>query len=436
MLKVWAVLLFCGLLAPSQGLDVGATVINSVTANGLEKTIGDLLSGGDILQSVLGAVSGGNGGLLNLGNLLGPGLLGLEIKNLTLPKVSLKLLPGVGVQLNVNTKVSVDGKGLLGRVLRLQAEENIAARARLLQDNVGVPKLTVEDCKIQLLNIRIPLKWLCPLIDTVLNTVNTQLGTVNSVVPLGVLGNLQYTLSSLPVVSDGSIKLDLNAVVKDPLGNIISDPTCSAAPISLPLVGSSSQLALPACLLTSVLKLLLVPEKLNTDITGQMLPANILQVTSALRSIIPQVSDLLPASQQPLLKIKVLDTPVVSLQNGAVTARLPASIDVSLSDSPQKSLFVLDADTVLNAQPTIADNKLRLSSTLESVNLSLASSQIGPVNVTGLEPLMSNLLGAAYVPPINAALDVGIPLPNPLNLNLENSLVKTIDNTLVINALG
>ncbi|KAG6938459.1 BPI fold containing family B, member 3, partial [Chelydra serpentina] len=98
---------------------------------------------------------------------------------------------------------------------------------------------------------------LCPLIDTVLNTVNSLLSTVNSVAPLGVVGNLQYTLASLPVVSNAAIKLDLNAVVEDLLGNRVDDPTCSAAAISLPLVvGSSSQLGLSVCLLSPVLKLL------------------------------------------------------------------------------------------------------------------------------------------------------------------------------------
>uniref|UniRef100_A0A8C3PFT5 BPI fold containing family B member 3 n=1 Tax=Chrysemys picta bellii TaxID=8478 RepID=A0A8C3PFT5_CHRPI len=288
MLKVWAILLFGSLLTPSQGLNGATQVLSSVNANGLVKIIDNVLHRGDILNSVLGTVSAGNGGLLNLGNLLGTDLTKLEIKKLTLPKVSLKLLPGVGVQLNVNTQVLIEGKSLLAKVLNLQVDVNIAARARLAQDDMGAPKLIVEDCKTQLVNVRLlnvfPVRpavlnkalgnlfpgVLCPLIDTVLNTVNPLLSTVNSVVPLGVVGDLQYTLASLPVVSAAEIKLDLNAVVEDLLGNRVDDPTCSAATVSLPsVVASPSQLGLSVCLLSSVLKLLLAPGNLSTDIAAQ-----------------------------------------------------------------------------------------------------------------------------------------------------------------------
>ncbi|XP_024071211.1 BPI fold-containing family B member 3-like [Terrapene carolina triunguis] len=455
MLKVWAILLFGSLLTPSQGLDGATQVLSSVNANGLGKIIDNVLHRGDILNSVLGTVSAGDGGLLNLGNLLGTDLTKLEIKKLTLPKVSLKLLPGVGVQLNVNTQVLIEGKSLLAKVLNLQVDVNIIARARLAQDDMGAPKLIVEDCKTQLVNVRLlnalPLRpavlnkalgnlfpgVLCPLIDTVLNAVNPLLSTVNSVVPLGVVGKLQYILASLPVVSDAEIKLDLNAVVEDLLGHRVDDPTCSAATVSLPsVVASPSQLGLSVCLLSSVLKLLLAPGKLSTDIAAQTLPSDTPLTASALRALIPEVSELLPESQQLLLKIRVLETPAVSVQNGKVMVRLPASIEVSPSASPQRSLFVLDADIVLSVQPTISDNKLRISVALERVGLRLASSLISNFNVALLEPLISDILNAAYVPFINGALAVGIPLPNLLNLKWENGLVKVINNALSVNALA
>ncbi|KAG6938458.1 BPI fold containing family B member 3 [Chelydra serpentina] len=131
-----------------------------------------------------------------------------------------------------------------------------------------------------------------------------------------------------------------------------------------------------------------------------------------------------------------METPAVSVQNGKVLVSLPASIEVFPSDSPQQSLFVLGADIVLSVQPTIADNKLHISVTLERVRLRLASSLISNLNVALLEPLISDILSAAYLPLINAALKVEIPLPNPLNLNWENGPVKVINNVLLVNALA
>ncbi|XP_032618314.1 BPI fold-containing family B member 3-like [Chelonoidis abingdonii] len=455
MLKIWAILLFGSLLTPSQGLDGAAQVLARVNPNVLGKIIDDLLHRDDILRSVLGLVSAGNGGLLNLGNLLGTGVTGLEIKKLTLPKVSLKLLPEVGVQLTVNTGVLIEGKDLLGKVLGLHVDVNITARARLAQHGKDAPELTVEHCTTQLVNVRIlhvlrlgsPVLnkapgnlfdgVLCPLIDSVLDATNHLLSTVNSVVRLGVVGSLQYTSANVPVVSDAAIKLDLNAVVEDLLGNKVNDPACSAATVSLPsVVASSSQVGLSVCLLSSVLKLLLASENLSTDIAAQELPSDIPLTASVLRALIPEVSKLLLESQQPLLKIRVLETPAVLVKDGSVTVRLPASIEVSPSDLPQQSLFVLNADIGLRVQPTISDNKLRISVSLERVGLRLASSLISNFNVAHLEPLISDILNAAYVPLINGALAVEIPLPNLFNLNWENGLVKVINNALLVNALA
>ncbi|XP_030389370.1 BPI fold-containing family B member 3-like [Gopherus evgoodei] len=456
MLRIWAILLFGSLLTPSQGLDGAAQVCARVNPNVLGKIIDDLFHRDDILRSVLGLVLAGNGGPLNLGNLLGTGITRLEIKKLTLPKVSLKLLPEVGVQLNIYTEVLIKGKDLLGKVLDLQVEVNITARARLAQHGKDAPKLTVEHCTTQLVNVRILHNVLqldpdvlnkapgnlfdgvlCPLIDSVLNATNSLLSTVNSVVPLGVVGNLQYTLASFSVVSDAAIKLDLNAIVEDLLGYKVDDPACSAAIVSLPsVVASSSQVGLSVCLLSSVLKLLLAPGNLSTDIAAQKLPSDIPLTASVLRALIPEVSKLLLESQQPLLKIRALETPAVSVKNGSVTVWLPASIEVSPLDFPEQSLFVLNADIVLRVQPTISDNKLHVSVSLERVCLRLASSLISHFNVAHLEPLISDILNAAYVPLINDALGVEIPLPNLLNLNWENGLVKVINNALLVNALA
>uniref|UniRef100_K7FIE5 BPI fold-containing family B member 3 n=1 Tax=Pelodiscus sinensis TaxID=13735 RepID=K7FIE5_PELSI len=278
-------------------------------------------------------------------------------------------------------------------------------------------------------------RLLCPVTDTVLNAVNSLLRTVNSEAPLGAVGNLQYVLSKVPVVSKAAIGLDLNAVVKDLLGNPVEDPACSAASVSLPpVVGAAGQLGLSVCLLGSVLNLLQVPGKLDAAVDGQLLAADSPLTTSALSALIPEVSGLLSGSQQPLLKVRVLDTPQVSVENGKVMVHLPASVEVFPSNSSQQSLFVLNTDVVLSAQPTVSDNTLHLSLALERVNLTLASSLIGDFNAPLLEPLISDILRAVYVPHINAALEMGIPLPDLLNLKWENGLVGTTQNSLVVKA--
>ncbi len=101
-------------------------------------------------------------------------------------------------------------------------------------DGTGYPRLVVEKCntllggmKVRLLRGLLPVvdnllagvlnrllpNLLCPVLDVALGLVNDQLGLVNSLVPLGLLGSIQYTLSSLPLVTGQFLEVDLNTVV-------------------------------------------------------------------------------------------------------------------------------------------------------------------------------------------------------------------------------
>uniref|UniRef100_A0A8C5QRW2 Lipid-binding serum glycoprotein N-terminal domain-containing protein n=1 Tax=Leptobrachium leishanense TaxID=445787 RepID=A0A8C5QRW2_9ANUR len=170
-------------------------------------------------------------------------LLALRIVDLTLPQISLHLLPGIGVHLNLYTKVAINGKSLLG-FLDILVEVNITARTRLTQEASGVPRLVIEDFILsQNMQIILCVSFL-------------------ALVPLGLLGSIQYTVSSLPIVSGQFIQLDLNVsgLIDYPLGN-------SKTAISMPPMteATESQLGLSSNFLGCML-LILVPPSLESSV--------------------------------------------------------------------------------------------------------------------------------------------------------------------------
>ncbi|POI26853.1 hypothetical protein CIB84_009395, partial [Bambusicola thoracicus] len=374
----------------------------------------------------------------------------LRIVNITLPKITLRFLPGIGLQLNIYTQLLIDGNGAVGSLLQLQVEANITARVRLAQDKSGALRLVVEDCKTLLgdINIRVgpkvPLvektlksvlgnvlpRLLCPVVDTVLGVVNSLLGSVTSVLPLGALGNLQYTLSSLPIIGDKSIQLDLNLLLRDAEGNVVEPAGDLSVPVTLPpAAGPGAQLGLSQGVLGAVLALAQRQGAFSMDISSSAVPNSIPLTTSALLSAFPQLSTVLPGSLPLALRVRLADAPVVAVRDGKATATLRAAIDVLAQRPgfPPQTLFSLDSDVVLDITPSVSGGRLRTALAVDRINLRLASSRLGSINVSRLEGWVKDILAAAYVPAINNAVGMGIPLPNLFNANFENGQVDLAD---------
>ncbi|NXN36350.1 BPIB4 protein, partial [Rhinoptilus africanus] len=444
--------------------------------------LSDALTGslrqGNVLQGALGEVPLGGGrpstdgrGLLGGGGLLGilgeggllstvQGLTGLRIVELTLPRVSLRLLPGIGVHLNLYTRVALNGKSLLG-LLDIAVEVNITARVRLTMDGTGYPKLVTERCdtllggiKVRLLRGLLPIvdnllatvlnrllpHLLCPVVDVALRHVNEHLGLVNSLVPLGLLGSIQYTVSSLPVVTGQFLEVDLNTIVGQvaggladyPLGKPETFPTPPRVPMPpLPPMEdtSSSQLGLSVNFLSSVLSVLQKEGALDLDISTGTFPELPPLTTSTFGALVPAVLEAYPESRELLLKVAVPEAPVVTLKKNKGVIQLTATVEVVVihPEDVQKSLCLLNIDTSLLAQFSAEDNKLKISVSLEKADLSLVSSSVGSFDVSFLELLVGQIFDVAFLPAMNSVLGAGVPLPRLLNIDFSKANVDVIE---------
>ncbi|XP_076208507.1 BPI fold-containing family B member 3-like [Aptenodytes patagonicus] len=417
---------------------------------GRDGVLGGLLDKDGLVDGLFDAVIDiliGKDGLLGkdglVGNLLGGNsgdLTGAKIVNNTLPKISLRSLPGFGHQVGFNTQLLVESTSALGRALCVQVEADVVMliqdKRAALQDN--------KDCKTFDINIRVrpkvplldqPLKRLlsdvlreagCDIVNTRLNVVSTLLGSRTSALPLGALGDLP----PFSIISGDAIQLDLNLLVGDAEGSV--DASTQGPPLAATLLlatGRPPQLSLSQRALGILLETAQGQGAFNLSITNSMVPNSISLSTAALLPLIPQLAKIFPGSLPLELRVRVANEPVVAMKGRRATATLKASIDVfsPLLKSSQKLLFSLDTDIVLNVIPSVSDGKLQTSLTLDSINMTQTPLGLDPLSVSQLVGWLKQVLEAAYVPAINDALHVSVPLPNILNTSLRNANIDITD---------
>ncbi|XP_005384910.1 PREDICTED: BPI fold-containing family B member 3 [Chinchilla lanigera] len=468
MLGVWSLLLLWGLASPCEGLLETVGTLARIDKDELSKAIQNSLVGGPILQNVLGTVTSVNQGLLGSRGLLGGGgllgyggvfsvvqeLSGVKIEELTLPEVSLKLLPGLGVQLNLHTKVGLHGSGPLGGLLQLAAEVNVSSRVALGMSSRGTPTLVLKRCStllghISLLSGLLPAPLLavvqqmlfkvlpdllCPVVDSVLGVMNELLGATLSLVPLGTLGSVEFTLATLPLISNQYIELNINSIVKSAAGDLIDFPKPHVPVKVPPKQDHTSQVTVPLYLFNTVFGVLQTSGALDIDITPELVPSNIPLTTTHLAALVPEALGKLPPGQHLLLSLRVKEVPTVTLQNKKASISIAATIHV-LSPVPQgtpAALFQLNEVLTLNAQLAPSATKLHLSLSLERLSGKLASSSVHTFEASRLEEWLSSVLRAAYMSKLNVVLEVGIPLPKILNVNFSNSALDIIENAVVL----
>uniref|UniRef100_A0A672TZT5 BPI fold containing family B member 4 n=1 Tax=Strigops habroptila TaxID=2489341 RepID=A0A672TZT5_STRHB len=411
---------------------------------------GRVLGDGDVLSTA--GILGGPGGLLGSGGLLSilgeggllstvQGLTGLRIVELTVPRVSLRLLPGIGVHLNLYTRVALNGKCLLG-LLDVVVEVNITSRVRLTMDGTGYPRLVTERCDTLLGGIKVRLlRGLLPIVDNllasllngVLPDLVTQQGIADShplppaLVPLGVLGSIQYTVSSLPLVTDQFLEVDLNTVVGLVAGGLVDHllgkpgtvPTAPRVPMPpLPPMAAtgSSQLGISVNLLSAVLCVLQKEGALDLEVSTGKFPELPPLTTWTLGALVPAVFKAYPTSCQLLLKITVPEAPVVALKENQGVIQLMATAEVMATPpgGVQEPLCLLNI-VCMKEQST-------QKSLLQFPSLHSGDGIWGLT--LGSEPCLA-LSWAGLCP--TEVLGVGVPLPRLLNIDFSKADMDVIE---------
>ncbi|XP_050169987.1 BPI fold-containing family B member 3-like [Myiozetetes cayanensis] len=405
-----------------------------------------------LLDTVLELLIGKNGLLGKnglVGSLLGRNgeeLMGLRIVNNTLPKISLRSLPGFGHQVDFNTQLLVESTSVPGQPLCEQVEVDATM---LVQDT-----WTAQQSNMNCRTVDISIHWDtlvlsdidgsallsdalgCNILSARLNVVNSLLGSRNQMLPLGALGDLP----PFSILSSDSIQLDLNLLSGNAEGGMVaSTQQLPLAATLLLATGRPPRLSLSQDTLSTLLEQVQGQGALNLSITnwpmsspsplqGQVPESGSLSV-SALFPFIPQLAQALPGSLPLELRVRMRDEPVVAVRDGRATVTLKAAVDVLIPalQTSQGLLFSLDLDIVLNVTPSVSDGKLQTSLALDSIKVTRFPQKLDPSTVSSLTEWLKQILMAVYVPGVNDAVHVSLPLPNVLNTSLRNAEVTITD---------
>ncbi|NXM57688.1 BPIB4 protein, partial [Illadopsis cleaveri] len=493
MSVLWTVVLLNSLLIPSQGLGIpflaaradmnedgavggllGGNLLGGVLGEdgllGGNGVLGGLLGQGGVIDGLLGAdglvdtlldtvleLLIGKNGLLGrnglVGRLLGKNgeeLVGLRIVNNTLPKISLRSLPGFGHQVDFSTQLLVESS-VPGQPLC----EQVDVDATMLVQDTWTAHQNALNCKTVDINIyvryesgvrpRVPLldeplnRFLrgalqdlgCNIINAKLKVLSSLLGSRNQVLPLGALGDLP----SFSILSGDAIQMDLNLLSENARPGMMTPTQGLPLTASLQLAtGHPPRLSLSQDTLSALLEQVQGQGALSLNITSltAMSPVLFPQVpqsssltTSALFPFIPQLTRILPGSLPLELRVRVSNEPVVTVRDGKATVTLKATIDFisSALQTPQGLLFSLDMDIVLSISPSVSDGKLQTSLALDSLDAPTVSARTGSRCCKWLKEVLT----AVYIPSLKDAFSVSVPLPNVLNTNLRNAEVVVTD---------
>ncbi|NXD16219.1 BPIB4 protein, partial [Nothocercus nigrocapillus] len=365
MFQLFGILLFCGLLTPSEEAPPGLSC--AVSPRAVQNVLaGAILQNGLLqqhLQSLLLPNIVGDGGLLNLH----VSITGLRLIKARFLDLSVMLLPGIGVQMSIAMKLDLRGNclmGLLSEVIDIAAEVSIGMNIKCTNYESGTVQVIIEDClcifgdiKLNLLSGLLSLSLsdlvhaqltgtlpalLCSVMNAVVNIVNVQLlSTLNAVIQIGT-GAIQYQLANTPFTTDSFLGLDLEAVVQQAGGSIIP---YDSSPLPLPpLRNKLLVVGVYQGFLNAALGLLIRRQVQTFACTPEAF--------SGAKQLREAVTKLLPAGcsgcsrTSPLsVKIALSGSPRCSLEVNKATLRLSVTIQLlsQRSDGSLLSLLLLRA---------------------------------------------------------------------------------------------
>uniref|UniRef100_A0A8B9FI44 Lipid-binding serum glycoprotein N-terminal domain-containing protein n=1 Tax=Amazona collaria TaxID=241587 RepID=A0A8B9FI44_9PSIT len=363
MLKLFGIVLFCGLLSPSQQVLSGLSC--AVSPGAMQKALSDaILQNGLLQQHLQGLVLPnimGEGGLLNSPT----SITGLHLVQVRLPKLSVVLLPGIGVQLSIGAKLELSGNclvGLLSELIDILVDVNITANIKCTNFESGTVQVVIEDCLCILGAIRIKLlsggACCCSFPGC------EDPSPRAAVIPVGTAGTIHYQLASLPFTSGSFLGLDLDGAVKQVGGSIIPhDSSPSALP---PLVDKLLVLGLRQSFLNAVLSLLI------------QIPPQTFTCTPEIVSVAQHLLDPTGSSPRswgcsacrgtsPLsIRLTLSGSPLILLKDKKATVELAVLVQVFVrrSDGPILNVLLLKADLSLNVHVSIAGGRLVLGLSL------------------------------------------------------------------------
>ncbi|KAM9203229.1 LOW QUALITY PROTEIN: BPI fold-containing family C protein [Mergus octosetaceus] len=388
----------------------------------------------------------------------------IRVAAVEFPSASISLIPRTGIKLVIgNASLTVDMNWNIrtwmfrdsGRSTVYISKVFVTAIFSTPLDNSGHTSISLTSCRTTSGDIDIKLngksgflhnffiKYLkksihrslaansCPNIRSGIQLINEDLQSLNVLMPIDDLAEIDYSLNSLPAVFP-YIDLDLKEIAFHPAGNYTGPPYV-AAPFTIPdQMDSMLYLAFSEYFFQTSSFAYYAAGAFNKTIAEETYSYFNIS-TEIFGSIIPEVAKHSVTPYPVMLKLMATETPLISLQPDSFTLEIQGSMEVFavLPDSTTQSLFTMNIVTNTSIALNIFNQKLMGSLCLNRLQFSLTHSNVG-FEVLLLENILSYILQTEVIPSANAKLSKGFPLPNLAHVTLTRPHITIVQGYVLI----
>ncbi|KAI4796213.1 hypothetical protein KUCAC02_029378, partial [Chaenocephalus aceratus] len=383
-------------------------------------------------------------------------LTNMKMVEVGLPTAALDLVPGTGVKLSiVNAYFQLEGNWRVKYLFvkdsgsfNLNANDiSITTSLSIKSDQTGRPVVNSLDCGANVGKTSIHFKggasWLynlfskyidsairkamqkqiCPLVANAVSDLNNNLKTLNVLAKVDKFAEIEYSMVASPAVSKTSIDLSL----KGEFYNIgkHQEPPFSPAVFSLPpQINNMLYIGISSFTIESAAFVYNTAGALSLYITDDMIPQGfpIRLNTRAFGVFIPQIAKRFPGLMMKLL-VKTVKTPVITFEPNNATVQSFSSV-TAYAIQPNATLtplFVLNLVSSVSARVFVSGTRLAGAVTLNKMDLTLGTSDVGDFQVSTLNNIIRAVLNFVVIPTMNVQLAKGYPLPTLGKMNLVNT---------------
>ncbi|XP_072773120.1 BPI fold-containing family B member 2 [Taeniopygia guttata] len=344
-----------------------------------------------------------------------------QITSVKVDKFSLTLVPDTGMRLSIEVDLGLTSAPSTTKEMRL----SILADLHVDMNPEGNLELVTSDCKPTLEEVHSPeetgskssgsdvdkqinVEKICLEVSKLLLFPNERLMSLAAPFPITPSCQVQYLPLAAPMYSEQGIIISLQTTFQV-AGTVIPLPV-SPVPFSMPEPASSSPshliLAFSEHFYTSLFSALEESGALNVSLLSSL-------TTATLAERITQMGSLFQEDLPVVLQAVTRSSPHVVLEEDKAIVKLFLTAQIGAGSALFQSFLSVNVDVTARLHLSVADTRMIISvAAIEDVELSLATSDVGPVLAALLEELFLPTIREEVPAQINKVLRQGVFLPH------------------------
>ncbi|XP_074013675.1 BPI fold-containing family B member 2 [Numenius arquata] len=344
-----------------------------------------------------------------------------QINSVTVTELTLTLIPDTGLRLSIDVDLGITPAPSTTKVMRLSIvsdlhvemnpEGNLEMVTSACKTNMEEMQSTEEmESKSSSSNVdkEINVDKICLEVTKLLLLPNERLMSLTAQFPITPSCQVQYLPLAAPMFSEQGITISLQTIFQV-VGMAIPLPV-SPVPFSMPETASSSPshltLAFSEHFYSSLFFALEMSGAFNMTIPTRL-------TTATMTQKITQMGSLFQEDLPVILQAVFRSSPRVVLEEGKAALKLFLTVHVGAETPAFQSFLSVNVDMTAGLLLSVADTRMMISAAgIEETELSLATSDVGPVPAALLEELFLPTIREEVPAQMNVVLSEGVFLPH------------------------